>query len=85
MKFPHGDTFDVLWPLMPVLHSYVFSFIYVGVYWNKPQLVKCQSSTGGGLHLAIADSHRATIFTFDQGMAKAREALGIAARLLEYK
>lgn len=40
---------------------------------------------GDGLHLAIADAHRATIFTFDQGMAKAGEALGIAVRLLEFK
>jgi hypothetical protein len=38
---------------------------------------------GYGLHLAIADAHRATIFTFDQGMAKAGATLGIAVRLLE--
>jgi hypothetical protein len=34
-------------------------------------------------HLAIADAHRATIFTFDQGMAKAGAALDIAVRLLK--
>jgi predicted nucleic acid-binding protein len=38
---------------------------------------------GDGLHLAIADAHRATIFTFDKGMAKAGAILGIAVRLLK--
>jgi uncharacterized membrane protein len=37
LKVPHGDSIDVLWPLMPVLLSYVLSFIYVGIYWNKLQ------------------------------------------------
>jgi uncharacterized protein len=40
---------------------------------------------GHGLHLAIADAHQATIFRFDQGMAKAGAALGVAVRLLEFK
>jgi uncharacterized membrane protein len=43
LKVPHGDTIDVLWPLMPVLLSYVLSFIYVGIYWNKLQYVKYPS------------------------------------------
>ena len=38
---------------------------------------------GDGLHLAIADAHRATIFTLDHGMAKAGATLGIAVRLLK--
>jgi hypothetical protein len=38
---------------------------------------------GDGLHLAIADSHRATIYTFDHGMAKAGAILGIAVSLVE--
>ncbi|MES2758851.1 MAG: type II toxin-antitoxin system VapC family toxin [Pseudomonadota bacterium] len=38
---------------------------------------------GDSLHLAIADAHRATVFTFDQGMAKAGATLGIAVRLLK--
>ena len=37
---------------------------------------------GDSLHLAIADAHRATLFTFDQGMAKAGATLGVAVRLL---
>jgi predicted nucleic acid-binding protein len=38
---------------------------------------------GDSLHLAIASAHRATIFTFDQGMARAAATLGIAVRLLD--
>jgi hypothetical protein len=36
LKVPRG-TFDVLPPLWPVFMSYVLSFIYVGIYWNKLQ------------------------------------------------
>jgi hypothetical protein len=39
LKVPHGATFDDLIPLLPVLGSYVLSFIYVGIYWNKLQHV----------------------------------------------
>ena len=35
LKVPHGATFDALLPLLPVLFSYVLSFIYVGIYWNN--------------------------------------------------
>jgi len=34
---PARRTFDVLLPLWPVFMSYVLSFIYVGIYWNKLQ------------------------------------------------
>jgi uncharacterized membrane protein len=37
LKVPHGATFDDLLPVLPVLGSYVLSFIYVGIYWNKLQ------------------------------------------------
>jgi uncharacterized membrane protein len=37
LKVPHGATFDDLLPVLPVLGSYVLSFIYVGIYWNKHQ------------------------------------------------
>ena len=46
LKVPHGDSVDVLWPLMPVLLSYVLSFIFVGIYWNKHQHVKYPSAIG---------------------------------------
>ena len=35
MKVPHGDSFDTLAPLVPVLLSYVLSFVYLGIYWNN--------------------------------------------------
>jgi uncharacterized membrane protein len=35
LKVPHGESFDALVPLLPVLLSYVLSFVYVGIYWNN--------------------------------------------------
>ena len=35
LKVPHGGSFDSLRPLVPVLLSYVLSFVYVGIYWNN--------------------------------------------------
>ena len=35
LKVPHSAAFDALLPVLPVLGSYVLSFIYVGIYWNN--------------------------------------------------
>jgi uncharacterized membrane protein len=35
LKVPHSTDIAVLKPLLPVLLSYVLSFIYVGIYWNN--------------------------------------------------
>jgi uncharacterized membrane protein len=35
LKVPHGATLGALVPLIPVLLSYVLSFVYVGIYWNN--------------------------------------------------
>src|SRR5882672_7327466 len=35
LKVPHGDDLAALYPLGPVLFSYVLSFVYVGIYWNN--------------------------------------------------
>ncbi len=35
LKLPHGANLAALRPLIPVLLSYVLSFIYVGIYWNN--------------------------------------------------
>lgn len=35
LKVPHGSTLAELRPLVPVLLSYVLSFLYVGIYWNN--------------------------------------------------
>ncbi|TZF83593.1 DUF1211 domain-containing protein [Pedobacter sp. BS3] len=35
LKVPHSDNIAELKPLIPVLMSYVLSFLYVGIYWNN--------------------------------------------------
>lgn len=32
---PHETTLEALRPLIPVILSYVLSFLYVGIYWNN--------------------------------------------------
>ena len=54
---PKGNTLDSLKPLLPVLLSYVMSFLYVGIYWNNHHhmIHTVQHVTGGilwaNLHL----------------------------------
>ena len=35
LKVPQGAGLDALRPVLPVLSSYVLSFIYLGIYWNN--------------------------------------------------
>ena len=35
IKVPHGADFVALKPLIPVVISYILSFIYIGIYWNN--------------------------------------------------
>jgi uncharacterized membrane protein len=35
LKTPQGTGFGALLPIIPVLLSYVLSFIYVGIYWSN--------------------------------------------------
>ncbi len=35
LKVPHGTDLAALRPLLPVIISYVLSFIYIGIYWNN--------------------------------------------------
>jgi uncharacterized membrane protein len=37
LKVPHDPDFRALIPLWPVFMSYVLSFVYIGIYWNKLQ------------------------------------------------
>jgi uncharacterized membrane protein len=48
LKVPHDAAFDALVPILPVLGSYVLSFIYVGIYWNKHQYVNNPSAAASG-------------------------------------
>jgi len=51
MKVPHGDSIETLSPLIPVLLSYVLSFLYLGIYWNNHHhmMHACQNATGSML------------------------------------
>lgn len=33
LKVPHGESFEALKPLVPLVLSYVLSFCYIGIYW----------------------------------------------------
>lgn len=35
IKVPHGNDFAALKPLIPIVISYILSFIYIGIYWNN--------------------------------------------------
>ncbi|QQS35156.1 MAG: DUF1211 domain-containing protein [Ignavibacteriales bacterium] len=35
IKVPHGEQLSNLSPLVPVVLSYILSFIYIGIYWNN--------------------------------------------------
>ena len=57
LKGPHGTDLAALTPLLPVVLSYVLSFIYIGIYWNNHHhmLHTTERVTGGilwaNLHL----------------------------------
>lgn len=57
MKVPHGESIEVLAPLIPVFLSYVLSFGNLGIYWNNHHhmLHACHKVTGpmlwANLHL----------------------------------
>ncbi len=35
LKIPKGDDISVLDPLLPVLLSYILSFLHIGIYWSN--------------------------------------------------
>ena len=35
LKVPHGVTFDVMRPKIPIFLTYVLSYVYLGIYWNN--------------------------------------------------
>lgn len=35
LKLPEGDTWASLKPILPKFLAYIFSFIYIGIYWNN--------------------------------------------------
>jgi uncharacterized membrane protein len=50
LKVPTHDGWEGLRPVLPVLCSYVLSFIYVGIYWNNHHhLFQITKSVSGGI------------------------------------
>jgi uncharacterized membrane protein len=56
IKVPHGHDFAALRPLIPILLSYVLSFIYVGIYWNSHHMMLASVSHVSG-RVLWANSH----------------------------
>ncbi|GAB3588771.1 TMEM175 family protein [Hymenobacter daeguensis] len=48
IKVPHGADFAALRPLLPVVLSYVLSFIYIGIYWNNHHMMLASTSRVSG-------------------------------------
>jgi uncharacterized membrane protein len=50
LKVPHSVELGALKPLLPVLLSYVLSFIYLGIYWNNHHhLFQAAKEVSGGI------------------------------------
>lgn len=50
LKIPHGASLTDLAPLIPVLVSYILSFIFIGIYWNNHHhLLQATSKVSGGV------------------------------------
>ncbi|MGZ6028923.1 MAG: TMEM175 family protein [Myxococcaceae bacterium] len=50
LKVPHGADLHALRPMLPLLLSYVLSFVYVGIYWNNHHhLLHATHEIGGGV------------------------------------
>jgi uncharacterized membrane protein len=50
LKVPHAVDLAALKPLLPVLLSYVLSFIYVGIFWNNHHhLFQATEQVSGGI------------------------------------
>jgi uncharacterized membrane protein len=50
LKVPHTVELAALKPLLPVLLSYLLSFIYIGIYWNNHHhLFQATEQVSGGI------------------------------------
>ena len=50
LKVPHAVELSALKPMLPVLSSYVLSFIYLGIYWNNHHhLFQATEEVSGGI------------------------------------
>jgi uncharacterized membrane protein len=69
LKVPHTPGLAELKPLLPVLLSYVLSFIYVGIYWNNHHHLfhSTQKVTGGILWANLHLLFWLSLFPFTTG------------------
>jgi uncharacterized membrane protein len=50
LRAPHGTELAALHPLLPVLLSYVLSFVFLGIYWNNHHhMLYCTHRVTGGI------------------------------------
>ena len=50
LKVPHAVELAALKPVLPVLSSYILSFIYLGIYWNNHHhLFQAAEEVSGGI------------------------------------
>ena len=50
LRAPHEASIEALRPLLPVLASYVLSFVYIGIYWNNHHhMLHVTEQVGGGI------------------------------------
>ena len=50
LRAPHGADWSTLRPLLPVLLSYVLSFVYIAIYWNNHHhLLHATKQISGGV------------------------------------
>jgi len=50
IKVPHGHDLDALKPLLPIILSYILSFIYIGIYWNNHHhMLQVTQKVNGGI------------------------------------
>ncbi|MCU7612992.1 TMEM175 family protein [Chryseobacterium sp. GMJ5] len=50
LKVPEGDDWQSLQPLIPKFLAYIFSFLYIGIYWNNHHhLFQAAKKINGGV------------------------------------
>jgi uncharacterized membrane protein len=50
IKVPHGHDLEALKPLLPIILSYILSFIYIGIYWNNHHhMLQVTQKVNGGI------------------------------------
>jgi len=58
LKVPQSPDFHALLPLWPVFMSYVLSFVYVGIYWNKLQYANYPTKLQYKLYITFQQGSR---------------------------